>query len=56
ITANELGIVMQSLGLNPPELKLQGPMNEVDTDRSGCIEFSRVLVSPYSMTRPSHGH
>lgn len=39
---------MQSLGLNPSESELQDLMNEVDADRSGCIEFSGISCSSIS--------
>ena len=44
ITVEELGNVMTSLGQNPSEAELQDLINEVDTDRSGKIEFDGMMI------------
>lgn len=44
ITANEIGIVMRSLGQNPTEADLHDLMEEVDTDKSGNLDFSEFLA------------
>ena len=44
ITTKELGTVMRSLGSNPTEAELQDLISEVDTDRSGTIDFPEFLT------------
>lgn len=44
ITPNEIGIVMRSLGQNPTEADLHDLMEEVDTDKSGNLDFSEFLA------------
>ena len=39
ITAEELGEVMKSLGLNPSDAELQDLVNEADLDKNGVINF-----------------
>ncbi|KAL4333543.1 hypothetical protein GQ457_07G000620 [Hibiscus cannabinus] len=43
ITTKELGTVMQSLGQNPTEAKLQDMINEVDADGNETIDFPEFL-------------
>eukprot|EP01088_Endostelium_zonatum_P004444 TRINITY_DN15695_c0_g1_i1.p1 TRINITY_DN15695_c0_g1~~TRINITY_DN15695_c0_g1_i1.p1 ORF type:complete len:150 (-),score=44.69 TRINITY_DN15695_c0_g1_i1:98-547(-) len=43
ITSKELGIVMRSLGLHPTESDLREMIQEVDTDKSGNIDFTEFL-------------
>merc|ERR550537_1984237 len=43
ITADELGVVMRSLGRNPTHEDLVTMVNEVDDDGSGKIEFPEFL-------------
>lgn len=40
ITAQELGEVMKSLGLEPSETELKDMVNEVDADNNGTIDFN----------------
>lgn len=44
ITTKELGNVMRKLGQKPTQADLQDMISEVDTDRSGTIEFNEFLV------------
>jgi calmodulin len=49
ITAKELGEIMRSLGQDPSDGELQDMVNEVDTDKTGTIDFqgwSSSLISP----------
>lgn len=46
ITAKELGEIMRSLGQDPSDSELKDMVNEVDTDKSGTIDFQGQLVSP----------
>jgi Ca2+-binding EF-hand superfamily protein len=39
ITAKELGEIMRSLGQDPSDSELKDMVNEVDTDKSGTIDF-----------------
>jgi calmodulin len=39
ITAQELGEIMRSLGQDPSDSELKDMVNEVDTDKSGTIDF-----------------
>jgi len=48
LDVKELGLVMRSLGLCPTDMEIQGMINEVDVDHSGCIEFHEFL---YLMSR-----
>ncbi|KAJ0164890.1 Calmodulin [Colletotrichum tanaceti] len=43
ITAQELGEVMRSLGLNPSDTELNDMVNEVDADNNGTIDFNEFL-------------
>ncbi|KAH6659617.1 hypothetical protein BKA67DRAFT_652842 [Truncatella angustata] len=43
ITAEELGAVMKSLGLNPSEQELRDMVDEVDVDKNGSIDFDEFL-------------
>lgn len=43
ITADELGVVMRSLGKNPTHEELCAMIDEVDEDKSGEIEFPEFL-------------
>ncbi|KAK1590649.1 uncharacterized protein LY79DRAFT_590357 [Colletotrichum navitas] len=43
ITAQELGAVMRSLGLNPSDTELNDMVNEVDADNNGSIDFNEFL-------------
>ncbi|PKU85195.1 neo-calmodulin-like [Dendrobium catenatum] len=43
ITAEELGIVMRSLGINPTVMELQDMISKVDADNSGTIDFEEFL-------------
>ncbi|KAF9876088.1 calmodulin [Colletotrichum karsti] len=43
ITAQELGEVMRSLGLNPSDTELTDMVNEVDADNNGTIDFNEFL-------------
>ncbi|KAK2071519.1 hypothetical protein P8C59_005935 [Phyllachora maydis] len=44
ITAEELGTVMRSLGINASASELQDMVNEVDTDKNGKISFDEFLA------------
>ncbi|CAO3658281.1 unnamed protein product [Umbelopsis ramanniana] len=44
ITAQELGIVIRSFGMNPTESELVDMVNEVDTNGNGTIDFEEFLV------------
>ncbi|KAL1861755.1 hypothetical protein VTK73DRAFT_6931 [Phialemonium thermophilum] len=43
ITAEELGEVMRSLGLNPSDSELKDLVAEADVDENGCIDFNEFL-------------
>merc|ERR1719498_2048925 len=43
ITADELGVVMRSLGRNPTREELEAMIAEVDEDGSGEIEFPEFI-------------
>ncbi|KXH43648.1 calmodulin [Colletotrichum simmondsii] len=45
ITAQELGEVMRSLGLNPSDTELNDMVNEVDADNNGTIDFNGKFSS-----------
>ncbi|WAS95714.1 EF-hand domain-containing protein [Nannocystis punicea] len=54
ISADELGAVMRSLGQSPTESQLRGLIEEVDTDRSGSIdfgEFTTLMLARYGDRR-----
>lgn len=55
ITVDELGKVMQSLGLKPSASELQDMMNEIDVDSSGSIDFSgkTLTIQVYNRIRLS---
>mmetsp|Transcript_4909 Transcript_4909/g.12229 ORF Transcript_4909/g.12229 Transcript_4909/m.12229 type:complete len:151 (-) Transcript_4909:199-651(-) len=44
ITADELGVIMKSLGKNPTDDELDAMIAEVDEDGSGEIEFPEFLA------------
>lgn len=44
ISIKELHEVMKSLGQNPTETEIEDMINEVDTDRSGAIDFDGMLL------------
>ena len=44
ITAKELGEIMRSLGQDPSDSELKDMVNEVDTDKSGTIDFQGQFV------------
>ena len=44
LTKAELGIVMRSLGQNPPEAELQELMNKFDANGNGAIDFHEFLT------------
>ena len=44
LTKAELGIVMRSLGQNPPEGELQDLMDKFDADGNGAIDFNEFLT------------
>ncbi|KAK2005032.1 calmodulin [Colletotrichum falcatum] len=44
ITAQELGAVMRSLGLNPSDTELNDMINEADADHNGTIDFNEFLT------------
>ena len=44
LTKAELGIVMRSLGQNPPEAELQDLMKKFDADGNGAIDFLEFLT------------
>ncbi|CAD7951192.1 unnamed protein product [Amoebophrya sp. A120] len=44
ITADELGVIMKSLGKNPTDDELEAMIAEVDEDGSGEIEFPEFLA------------
>ncbi|KAH8893889.1 EF-hand [Thozetella sp. PMI_491] len=44
ITADELGEVMKSLGLNPSEAELQDLVSEADLNKDGVINFHEFLT------------
>jgi calmodulin len=44
ITAKELGEIMRSLGQDPSDGELQDMVNEVDTDKTGTIDFQEFLA------------
>ncbi|KAI8582858.1 hypothetical protein K450DRAFT_225157 [Umbelopsis ramanniana AG] len=44
ITAQELGTVIRSFGMNPTEAELMDMVNEVDTNGNGTIDFEEFLV------------
>ncbi|KXH60838.1 calmodulin [Colletotrichum nymphaeae SA-01] len=52
ITAQELGEVMRSLGLNPSDTELNDMVNEVDADNNGTIDFNGEFESPPPSARP----
>lgn len=54
ISDEELSAVMRSLGQNPTEAQVRGLIEEVDTDRSGGIdfgEFTTLMLSRYGDRR-----
>jgi hypothetical protein len=44
---------MRSLGQDPSDSELKDMVNEVDTDKSGTIDFQGELVSPRPACIPS---
>lgn len=53
ITAEELGEVMKSLGLNPSDSELHDLVAEADVDNNGCIDFDgnvSYLAPPQTST------
>ncbi|KAI9288547.1 hypothetical protein BC943DRAFT_316831 [Umbelopsis sp. AD052] len=44
ITAQELGTVIRSFGMNPTEAELMDMVNEVDANGNGKIDFEEFLV------------
>ena len=44
ITANELGIVMRSLGKDPTDAELRDMINDVDTDGNGTIDLAEFIA------------
>ncbi|KAL0934314.1 calmodulin, partial [Colletotrichum truncatum] len=52
ITAQELGEVMRSLGLNPSDTELNDMVNEVDADNNGTIDFNGVFVLCLTLAQP----
>eukprot|EP01089_Gocevia_fonbrunei_P005715 TRINITY_DN161_c0_g1_i1.p1 TRINITY_DN161_c0_g1~~TRINITY_DN161_c0_g1_i1.p1 ORF type:complete len:150 (-),score=49.10 TRINITY_DN161_c0_g1_i1:47-496(-) len=55
ITSKELGTVMRSLGQNPTEAELREMIQEVDTDRSGNIDFPEFLTMMARKMQDSEG-
>ena len=43
IDAKELGIVLRNLGENVSATELQSQIDQVDTDKSGAVEFGEFL-------------
>ncbi|EIE92515.1 hypothetical protein RO3G_17113 [Rhizopus delemar RA 99-880] len=43
ISANELGVVLRSFGMNPSDAELQDMVNDVDADGNGTIDFNEFL-------------
>ncbi|CCC13842.1 hypothetical protein SMACR_07478 [Sordaria macrospora] len=43
ITAEELGVVMRELGLNPSKSELEDLVNEADINKDGVINFEEFL-------------
>ena len=48
ITASELGGIMRQLGLDPSDAELQDMVNDVDTDKSGTIDFEGLPPLSYA--------
>lgn len=44
ITANELGVVLRSLGHSPSDAEVADIINEVDADDSGTVDFDEFLI------------
>ena len=44
ITPKELGIIMQSISLNPTESEIKEMINEAETDQSGSVDFPEFLA------------
>lgn len=43
ITISELGCIMRSLGQTPSDAELQDLIDEIDTDKSGTIDFTEFV-------------
>uniref|UniRef100_A0A7S1THJ8 EF-hand domain-containing protein n=1 Tax=Compsopogon caeruleus TaxID=31354 RepID=A0A7S1THJ8_9RHOD len=44
ISAQELGVVMRSMGQSPSDAELQQMINEVDADGNGMIDFAEFVT------------
>lgn len=44
ISAKELGIIMQSISLNPTESEISEMINEAETNKDGMIDFPEFLA------------
>lgn len=44
VATAELGLVLRSLGLNPPESELQRMIDDIDTDGCGVFDFPEFLA------------
>eukprot|EP01083_Nonionella_stella_P242036 844632_1 len=52
ISADELGIVVRTIGMNPTELEVQDMMKELDKNKDGVIEFDEFLDMMSQMDDP----
>ena len=58
ITAQELGVVLRSMGQNPSEQELKDMIDEMDEDGSGAVDFEVILSCKsftYTNEYPSSG-